>query len=81
VFIRAVAPNRATLGATNGITQMVAAGAGLIGSASAPSVFTYSMQEGHNTWLIYYFLMAIVFLAVGTSLLVARDPNLWEDSR
>jgi hypothetical protein len=37
------------------------------------------MQEGHDAWLVYYFMMAIVFLAVGASLLLPRDPSVWED--
>lgn len=79
LFIRAAAPNRASLGATNGVAQMVAAGARIIAPASATSVFSYSMQEGHDAWLVYYFLMVIAFLAVGTSLLLPRDPSVWED--
>jgi hypothetical protein len=79
LFIRAAAPNRASLGATNGIAQMVAALARIIAPASATSVFSYSMQEGHDAWLVYYFLMTIAFLAVGTSLLLPRDPSVWED--
>jgi MFS family permease len=79
LYVRAAAPNHASLGATNGITQMFVTGARIIGPASAASVFSYSMQEGHDAWLVYYFLMAIAFLAVGTSLLLPRDPSLWED--
>ncbi|KAG1858894.1 major facilitator superfamily domain-containing protein [Suillus subluteus] len=78
LFIRAAAPNRASLGATNGIIQMVAAGARIIAPASATSVFSYSIQEGHDAWLVYYFLMVVVFLAVSTSLLLPRNPSLWE---
>jgi hypothetical protein len=80
LFIRAAAPNRASIGATNGIAQLVVAGGRIIGPASAASVFSYSMQEGHDAWSIYYFLMAIVFLAVGVSMLLPRDPTLWEDT-
>ncbi|KAG2138616.1 major facilitator superfamily domain-containing protein [Suillus bovinus] len=81
LFIRAAAPNRASLGATNGIIQLVVTGAKIIGPASAASVFSYSLQEGHDAWLIYYYLMAIAFLAVGTSLLLPHDPSLWEDQQ
>ncbi|KAG1728514.1 MFS multidrug-resistance DHA1 sub-family [Suillus paluster] len=63
LFIRAAAPNRASLGATNGIIHMVAAGARIIGPASAASVFSYSIQKGRDAWMAYYFLMAIAFLA------------------
>ncbi|KAG1791882.1 major facilitator superfamily domain-containing protein [Suillus plorans] len=76
---QAAAPNRASLGATNGIAQMVAAGARIIAPASATSIFSYSMQEGHDAWLVYYFLMVIAFLAVGTSLLLPRDPSVWKN--
>ncbi|KAG0692565.1 major facilitator superfamily domain-containing protein [Suillus ampliporus] len=79
LFIRAAAPNRASLGATSGITQMVATGALIIVPASAASAFSYSMQEGHDAWIVYYFFMSIAFLAVGTSLLLPRDPSVWED--
>ncbi|KAG2359977.1 MFS multidrug-resistance DHA1 sub-family [Suillus spraguei] len=79
LFIRAAAPNRASLGATNGIVQLGVAGARIIGPASVSSVFSYSMQGGHNAWSVYYYLMAIAFLAIGTSLLLPRDPSLWAD--
>ncbi|KAG2748796.1 hypothetical protein P692DRAFT_201865928 [Suillus brevipes Sb2] len=79
LFVRAAAPNRASVGATNGIAQVFVSGARIIGPASAASIFSYSMQEGHDAWLVYYFMMAIVFLAVGASLLLPRDPSVWED--
>ncbi|KAG2106645.1 major facilitator superfamily domain-containing protein [Suillus discolor] len=81
LFVRAAAPNRASLGATNGIAHMAVAVARIIGPASAASVFSYSLQEGHNAWSIYYFLTALVFLAVGTALLLPRDPSVWENSQ
>ncbi|KIK41060.1 hypothetical protein CY34DRAFT_13312 [Suillus luteus UH-Slu-Lm8-n1] len=79
LFVRAAAPNRASVGATNGIAQVFVSGARFISPASAASIFSYSMQEGHDAWLVYYFLMAIAFLAVGASLLLPRDPSIWED--
>ncbi|KAG1858642.1 MFS multidrug-resistance DHA1 sub-family [Suillus tomentosus] len=79
LFIRAAAPNRASLGATNGIAQMAASVARIIGPASAASVFSYSIQEGHDAWLIYYFLIAMAFLAVGTALFLPRGLSVWED--
>jgi MFS family permease len=79
LFVRASTPNRASLGATNGIVQMFVSAAMIIGSGSANSVFSYSMREGHDAWLAYYFLTATLFLAIGTSLLLPRDPSVWED--
>ncbi|KAG1901476.1 major facilitator superfamily domain-containing protein [Suillus fuscotomentosus] len=81
LFIRAAAPNRASLGATTGIAQVALAVGRIVGPASAASVFSYSLQEGHDAWLIYYFLIAIALLAVGTGLLLPRDPSVWEDSQ
>ncbi|KAG1901106.1 uncharacterized protein F5891DRAFT_1030050, partial [Suillus fuscotomentosus] len=81
LFVRAAAPNRASLGATNGIAQAAVAVARIIGPASAASVFSYSLQEGHDAWSIYYFFIAIAFLAVCTALLLPRDPSVWEDSQ
>ncbi|KAG1789526.1 major facilitator superfamily domain-containing protein [Suillus plorans] len=81
LFIRAAAPNRASLGATNGIAQVAVAVARIIGPASATSIFSYSLQKGHDAWSIYYFFTAIVFLAVGTALSLPRDPSVWEDSQ
>lgn len=81
LFVRAAAPNRTSIGATNGIAQTFVSGARIIGPASAASVFSYSKQEGHNAWLVYYFLMTIAFLAVGASLLLPRDLSVWEDDQ
>ncbi|KAG1872085.1 MFS multidrug-resistance DHA1 sub-family [Suillus tomentosus] len=81
LFVRAAAPNRASVGATNGIAQVAVAVARIIGPASTASVFSYSLQEGHDAWSIYYFFIAIAFLAVSTALLLPRDPSVWEDSQ
>ncbi|KAG2106600.1 major facilitator superfamily domain-containing protein [Suillus discolor] len=81
LFVRAAAPNRASIGATNGVAQVAVAVARIVGPASAASVFSYSLQEGHNAWSIYYFMTALAFLAVGTALLLPRDPSVWENSQ
>ncbi|KAG2158752.1 MFS multidrug-resistance DHA1 sub-family [Suillus bovinus] len=78
MFIRAAAPNRSSIGATNGIVQLVSGAARIIAPLSA-AVFSYSMQEGRDAWLAYYFYMALAFLAIGTSLALPRDPSLWEE--
>ncbi|KAG2095898.1 uncharacterized protein F5147DRAFT_396233 [Suillus discolor] len=75
LFIRAAAPNRASLGTTNGIVMVVVAVAKIIGPASAASLFSYSLQA-HDVWSIYFFI-AIAFLAVSTALLLPRDPSVW----
>ncbi|KAG2359965.1 MFS multidrug-resistance DHA1 sub-family [Suillus spraguei] len=79
MFIRASVPNRASMGATNGVVQLVGGGARMVASACGGAVFSYSMQNGRNPWLVYYFFMTIGFLAIGTSLFLPRDPRLWEE--
>ncbi|KAG1798088.1 major facilitator superfamily domain-containing protein [Suillus plorans] len=81
LFIRAAAPNHASLGATNGIAQMAASVARIVGPASAASVFSYSIQEGHHAWLVYYFMITIALFAVGTALFLPRSPSVWEDDQ
>ncbi|KAG1814972.1 MFS multidrug-resistance DHA1 sub-family [Suillus variegatus] len=81
LFIRAAAPNRASLGATTGIAQVALAVGRIIGPVCAASIFSYSLQQGHDAWLIYYFFIVIVFLAVGTALLLPHDLGVWEDSQ
>ncbi|KAG2359963.1 major facilitator superfamily domain-containing protein [Suillus spraguei] len=79
LFIRASAPNRASIGATNGVVQLVGGGARMVASACAGAVFSYSIQISRDPWLAYYFFMSMAFLAIGTSLFLPRDPRLWEE--
>ncbi|KAG2146255.1 major facilitator superfamily domain-containing protein [Suillus clintonianus] len=79
MFIRAAAPNRASIGATNGLVQFVSEGARMVGPACGAAVFSYSMQEGRDVWLAYYFILSLGFLAIGTSVFLPRDPRLWEE--
>ncbi|KAG2338319.1 MFS general substrate transporter [Suillus weaverae] len=77
LFIRAAAPNRASIGATNGIVQLVSGVARIVAPACA-MVFSYSMQEGRDAWLAYYFYMVLAFFAISASMVLPRDPSLWE---
>ncbi|KAG2146249.1 major facilitator superfamily domain-containing protein [Suillus clintonianus] len=71
------APNRASLGATNGVVQLVVAGARIMGPASAASVFSLSMQQGRDAWLVllYYFPVILVYGKI-TNSMTASDPIL-----
>ncbi|KAG2062563.1 MFS general substrate transporter, partial [Suillus decipiens] len=64
-FIKASAPNRATIGATNGVIQLVAGGAMIVGPACGAAVFSYSMHDARDAWLAYYFFIAMALLAIG----------------
>ncbi|KIK33021.1 hypothetical protein CY34DRAFT_18656 [Suillus luteus UH-Slu-Lm8-n1] len=78
LFVRAAAPSRASIGATNGIVQLVNGVARIIAPGCAV-VFSYSMQEGRDAWLVYYFYAVLAFVAIGTSMALPRDPSLWEE--
>lgn len=78
LYVRAAAPNRALIGATNGIVQLVNGVARIIAPACVV-VFSYSMQEGRDAWLVYYFYATLAFVAIGTSMALPHDPSLWEE--
>ncbi|KAG2752991.1 MFS general substrate transporter [Suillus brevipes Sb2] len=78
LFVRAAAPSRASIGATNGIVQLVNGVARIIAPGCAV-VFSFSMQEGRDAWLVYYFYAVLVFVAIGTSMALPQDPSLWEE--
>ncbi|KAG2071959.1 hypothetical protein BDR04DRAFT_483176 [Suillus decipiens] len=79
LFIRASAPNRASIGATNGIIQLMGGGVRIVGPICGAAIFSYSMHDGRDAWSAYYFFMTIGFLATGTSLFLPRDPCLLEN--
>ncbi|KAG2146252.1 major facilitator superfamily domain-containing protein [Suillus clintonianus] len=79
LFIRASAPNRASIGAANGVIQLVGGVARIIGPVCGAAVFSYSMHEGRDAWLAYYFFMTMGFIAIGTAVFLPRDPRLWEE--
>ncbi|KAG1728507.1 major facilitator superfamily domain-containing protein [Suillus paluster] len=76
MYIAAASPNRASLGATNGLAQTVAACVRIIGPASAMSVFSFSVRDPYYEWVVYYFMMALALLAIGTSFLLPRQ--MWK---
>ncbi|CAA7266816.1 unnamed protein product [Cyclocybe aegerita] len=68
IFISAASPNRASLGATNGLSQMTVSVMRAIGPAAANSLFSVSIEKRYlSGYLVYYALLAIV----GVSLVVA----------
>jgi len=57
IFVAAAAPNRASLGATNGLAQLTVSILRSIGPALANSMFSLSVDENHhymNGGLVYY---------------------------
>ncbi|KAG6333676.1 hypothetical protein ID866_5419 [Astraeus odoratus] len=77
IYIAAASPNRGSLGATNGIAQMLVSIVRTIGPASATSMFSFSIETPSHAWFIYYYLLTLSFIGIGASLLLPR--KLWKN--
>ncbi|KAF8640235.1 hypothetical protein AX16_010131 [Volvariella volvacea WC 439] len=65
IFISAASPNRASLGATNGLSQMSVSVMRAIGPALANSLFSLSIERNYlGGWLVYYILLLIVAISL-----------------
>ncbi|KAG6906444.1 hypothetical protein DXG01_013927 [Tephrocybe rancida] len=65
IFIAAASPNRASLGATNGLSQMTVSMMRAIGPAAANSLFSLSIEKDlMSGYLVYYVLTAVVGVAI-----------------
>ncbi|KAH0832883.1 major facilitator superfamily domain-containing protein [Lanmaoa asiatica] len=78
IYIAAASPNRASLGATNGIAQLLVSIMRAIGPASATSMFSISIETPEHAWFAYYYLLALVCIGIGASLLLPR--KVWSRS-
>ncbi|PPQ68704.1 hypothetical protein CVT25_012105 [Psilocybe cyanescens] len=78
IFISTASPNRASLGATNGLSQMSVSIMRAIGPAAANSLFSLSIDKGYlGGFLVYYVLLSIVAVSLFISSLLPRQ--VWTD--
>lgn len=77
IFITGAAPNRASLGATNGLCQMTVSVFRAIGPAAANSLFSLSIAHNYmGGWMVYYVLVAVTGVALFMASLL---PNqVWQ---
>ncbi|KAI1797328.1 MFS general substrate transporter [Ganoderma leucocontextum] len=78
IFITASAPNKASLGAVNGIAQMLVSLMRTIGPATANSLFSLSIDQEHHYMggcFVYYVLSAIVLVAFWVGTLLPDDSS------
>lgn len=80
IYIAASAPNKASLGATNGLAQMMVSVMRTFGPAAANSLFALSIRHQHlGGWLVYWVLLAV---ASGSVLVATTLPRkAWRDSK
>lgn len=73
IYISAASPNRASLGSTNGISQVFVSITRAFGPAIANTLFSLSMEKhylgGH---LVYYVLTVFTFVAISLGSLLPK---------
>jgi L-cystine uptake protein TcyP (sodium:dicarboxylate symporter family) len=77
MYISSAAPNRRSLGATNGIAQMMASIQRTIGPAASASLFAFSLENnvlGGN--FVYVVLLVIVLAGLGVA--VQLPETTWK---
>ena len=77
IFIAAAAPNKASLGTTNGFAQLSVSIARAIGPALANSLYSLSIDEDHhymNGGLVYYVTVALSLCVVWVGTLLPKHP-------
>jgi len=75
IYISEAAPNRASLGATNGLCQLSVSLMRTIGPAAANSLFSLSIEKGYlGGWMVYYVLMATTLVALCVGAQLPRRP-------
>lgn len=76
MFITAAAPNKRSLGATNGLAQMTASIARAIGPAASTSMFAYSIQHKlMGGYAVYAVLVTISISAMGIAVKLPGSPE------
>ena len=77
IFIAAAAPNKASLGATNGIAQVLVSITRAVGPAFVNSVYSLSIDKEHhymNGGLVYYMTVVLSLGAVWMGSLLPKHP-------
>ena len=77
MFVAAAAPNKASLGATNGIAQLSVSILRAIGPALASTLYSLSIDEEHhymNGGLVYYVTVMLGFVAMWVGSLLPERP-------
>ncbi|EJD06375.1 MFS general substrate transporter [Fomitiporia mediterranea MF3/22] len=80
IYVTLSAPNRRSLGATNGLVAAVTAAIRAVGPAAATSLFAASLE--HNLLhglLVYFVLIGLVILAVFAASLLPDNEEDWDD--
>jgi len=74
IFVVAATPNKASLGATNGLAQMMTSIMRTFGPAIANSLFSISVERHSlNGWLVYWVLLAVTIASIAFSTTLPKN--------
>ena len=82
IYIAAAAPNKASLGATNGLAQVSVSIVRAVGPALVNSIYSLSIDEDHhymNGQLVYCVTVALSFGAIWVGSLLPKHP--WKGTK
>ena len=77
IFIAAAAPNKASLGATNGLAQLSVSAMRAVGPAFVSSVYSLTIDEKHhymNGGLVYYVTASLGVCGILVGSLLPKHP-------
>jgi hypothetical protein len=81
IFVAAAAPNKASLGATNGLAQVSVSVVRAVGPALVNSIYSLSIDKDHhymNGGLVYYVTVTLSLCAIWVGSLLPKYP--WRDT-
>ncbi|KAI6149248.1 major facilitator superfamily domain-containing protein [Pisolithus tinctorius] len=75
IYINAAAPNRASIGATNGLAQMMVSVTRALGPASANSAFSLSIQRHvMGGYFVYWMMIVMASITLGIGFFLPKKP-------
>ena len=77
MYVSTAAPNKRSLGATNGVAQTIISIQRTVGPAAAASLFAFSLEKNVLRGnFVYVVLIAIVWVGLGVA--VQLPNNMWK---
>jgi hypothetical protein len=75
IYLIGAAPNRASIGVTNGIAQILVSCTRAFGPAATNSLYSLSIKTGLlGGWFVYYILTTFAITAVYVATLLPKQP-------
>lgn len=76
MYVSAAAPNKASIGATNGLAQILVSIMRAIGPAAVNSAYSISLEANvMGGYFVYWVMVAMVALSLWVGCLLPREPS------